>query len=278
MNCSIENNKVCIIGNKGNLGRFFEKELIPLLNVRQVFGFDIDTDRSSKERLIDESTDIVICAPLGKYTTTTKNLIQYLSKKNEKKTLWLVPSVQEPVAKLVEFAYQELPISHISIVVVHPMYGPDSFIDKPLLNVITKVFNHQFITQQFSQLMSDVLNAETSTQFSPKQHDEITAKSQGLVYIFSKVALGDEIIASQLKKNHLKFYQSIFSDKGLIDSFLNENKYCSDIIKYFYQHWDNKKNKTLGDLLKSFKEVDAIVNKTENQIPLEQYNYLKNLQ
>lgn len=272
---NIEHN-ICIVGNKGNLGFFLEKTLIPLLNIGNIYGYDIEVKDEEKNDLLDKSTDIILCVPLGKYINETKKIISYLEKNINLKTLWLIPSVQEPVANLVESMYKKSYINNLSVVLAHPMYGPDSFVDKPILNVVTNIFNEKIVDKKISKIMSIVLNAKITTEFTPKKHDEITAKSQGLVYVFSKIVLSDKLLSYELKKFHNKFYKVIISDRCLINDFLKENKYCSDIDYFFNLKWENIEKKSLNSLIKCFKEVDFIFNKKTNKIPLEQYIYLRN--
>lgn len=270
--------KICVIGNKGNFGFFLENILLPKLNFRNVFGYDLGTKEKKIEEIIRKSTDIVLCVPLFIYTAETKKIIKRLEKIKNKKTLWLIASVQEEISREVGKIYKKTSMKNLSTVLIHPMYGPNSLKGrKP--NILSEIFNSndtKLKIKKLEKLMRKRFEIDTKTNFSPSEHDFITAKSQGLVYVFSKIAINDEKLSKELKIKHPEFFNIIMDDYKLLTSYLEINQYCYDIEKYFNEKWNETSVKSIESLIQCFKKIDFFFCEKGDTIPIDQYIYLKN--
>lgn len=148
-------------------------------------------EKNTEENLkkITQSDIVVIAVPISEIEDTLKKIKKHI----KQKTLFIdVCSVKEHPAKLMK---KYLP-KNVEILATHPMFGPDSakttlkkrkIVICPI-NITSKTLNKtkKYLREKGLEII----------EMTPKEHDEITAKTQLLAHYISRT-----LIELNIKKN-----------------------------------------------------------------------------
>jgi prephenate dehydrogenase len=260
-----------IIGHKGNFGKFIWQDVLPQLNCGTRIGIDRDASEAERLALLGEATDIIVSTPLAIYLETVSRLIDDLPNDGREKTLWLVPTIQSPVVKLLMTRKAELDRQGVQVAVMHPMYGPNSFHAVPkserhaFQNIITYHTTSESMkarVSEFVQCFQRRFNISSVFDFTAEQHDEIIARSQGLVFLFGLAILNESELKSMLQMALPKLYAQFAADEALMRTFLAQNPFMKASKTVFEQCWNEQKPKTLDEALSVFHKADRLCNPT----------------
>jgi len=283
----MENSKIGIVGNLGSFGHFLEKTLLPATDLKiNIQGIDKNSTISERNRLIRDSSDLVICVPLHIYSNVVADILPELFIKNRPTTLWLIPTIQSPTVLSINNILRSQFNNNILYIAIHPMYGPNSFTNSTFesrssfQNIVTYVSNDVLNRKLklFTGVLLEKLNIRTISGYTPEEHDQIIAKSQGLAYCVALEIYKNASLAKELSEKHYQLYKPFISDKKLITTFTRLNPYFGVIQNVFQSHWKRTNQLTLNELIYTFIKSDLELNGyTGAPIANQRYLYLRAL-
>ncbi|HYE58645.1 MAG TPA: hypothetical protein VD948_09075, partial [Rhodothermales bacterium] len=198
------------------------------------------------------------------------------------------PSVQTGVWRAVTAKLAEVGNPWVSVVFVHPMYGPNGFRAhepeaRTFQNILAGVWEapgHP-ISREVARLAAAfwrTFHIATTSAFDAEAHDRITAYSQGLSYcvaslMFARTDL-DARVREALPDLHLAFH----ANRALIQDFLRLNAYVPQVQAAFDEAWRATAKATYEDLLAAFAQADATLNgDAPSPIPTKWYEKLRTI-
>ena len=237
---------VTIIGY-GRFGKLLEKYLKQDFKLKI---YDKNKQHSKTKKELYEylmQTDIIILAvPISEIESVIKEFRNHI----QKNTLVIdVCSVKEHPAKIMK---KYLP-QHVEILATHPMFGPDSAKRtlkgrKIVLGPIRiKMTTLNKVKQYLARKQLEII------EMTPKQHDEIAAKTQLLTHY-----IGHVLIDMKLKKTQIdtEGYKRLMHILGVVENDtwqlfqdMNKyNKYSQSIIKEFNKSQKRVQTKIFGKI------------------------------
>jgi prephenate dehydrogenase len=277
---------VLIIGGRGEFGRFLQREILPALGVHVVLTIERDTPPAQHASLLEQSRHIVLATPLADYAQRACGLVQECLSLTQAATLWLIPSVQAGVWRAITATLENVFNPYLSIVFVHPMYGPNGFraddrAARTFRNILTATAagtKHPLVDEitKLAEMFRQRLSIETTTQFGPEEHDRITAYSQGLSYCVAlKIFTRPEIDAS-LRTLMPDLHFSFHANRELIFDFLRLNNYMPGVLEVFEHAWQHTPQSSYQHLLQAFAQADETLNHgRQPAIPTKWYEKLR---
>jgi len=277
---------VLIVGGRGEFGQFLQQSILPLLGSRNVVTIDRETERAEYAPAFPQARHIVLATPLAGYAELACDLAYQCRARENRTTLWFIPSVQAGVWRAVTSALAGIGNPLLSAVFVHPMYGPNGFrATEPeastFKNILTAIYEgsgHPLTREieEISKALQDRFNIMTTTAFDPNQHDRFTAYSQGLSYCIGQLMFERPEIDRLLREQMSELHHSFHANHDLILEFLRLNSYIPEVSRVFAGAWHQTSQKTYQDLLETFGQADAILNGGNgSSIPTKWYEKLR---
>ncbi|MDX2128407.1 MAG: hypothetical protein SFU91_05155 [Chloroherpetonaceae bacterium] len=280
--------KVLIIGNKGNFGNFLEKSILPsisdLLQINLIKGCDIDVEFNDMIETASEFSDIIICINLGNYHKTLKKIIPEFIRLEKPITFWLVPSLQYPsFVAIKEFDLKRH--RKIDFVLLHPMYGPQSFSNSTFNSRTTFQTIVTYVTSKKTKICLENVekacqakhNLSFQYQFTPESHDFEVAKTQGLVFAFALTLLEHKKVANEFQSRFPKQFAAFLADKALMSDFIALNIKANEIFSEFKSMMSEYNNNqvTLEDYMQCYCRLNSIYNSnSKNEVKITTESYL----
>ena len=262
---------VLIIGGDGEFGQFLQRDILPQICVKNVSSIERETPRENQKSLLDRAQHIVVATPLAGYAELACELVYRCREVSESKTLWLIPSVQSGVWRAVTATLDMVNNPKLSAVFVHPMYGPNGFRETELeartfQNVLTATHEapDNALKEELSRLTSifhTTFNIATTTQFTPEEHDQITAYSQGLSYCVGKLMFQRLELSALVEEQMPDLHNSFRANQELILDFLRINSYMPQVIAAFNDSWEQTTKAGFTDILRAFRMADTALNR-----------------
>jgi len=262
---------VLIVGGAGEFGQFLQRDILPHVCGRNISSVERETPSQEQTSLLDRAGDVIVATPLAGYAQLACELIYRCRHVAESKTLWLIPSVQAGVWRAVTATLDMVNNPKLSAVFVHPMYGPNGFRETELeartfQNVLTA--RHEGgenpIEEKAARISSTfhtTFNIATTTQFSPEEHDRITAYSQGLSYCVGKLMFRRPELDALVQEHMPDLHNSFRANQELIIDFLRINSYMPQVIAAFNDSWEQTGKTTFRDILTAFRTADESLNR-----------------
>jgi len=262
---------VLIVGGDGEFGRFLQRDIFPHICVEAILSVERETPREEQMSLLKRARHVVVATPLAGYAELACDLVYRCREVSESKTLWLIPSVQAGVWRAVTATLDMVNNPKLSAVFVHPMYGPNGFREteveaRTFQNVLTAT--HEAPDNPLQKEISNLtgtfhtkFNIATTTQFSPEEHDQITAYSQGLSYCVGKLMFQRPELAELVKEQMPDLHNSFRANQELIMDFLRINSYMPQVIAAFNHSWEQTTKAAFTDILRAFRMADNALNR-----------------
>jgi prephenate dehydrogenase len=267
----VHNMDVLIVGSGGEFGQFLQRDILPHTSARNVAGVERDTPSEEQQSLIKQARHIVLATPLAGYAELACELVYRCRDVSEAKTLWLIPSVQAGVWRAVTATLEMVDNPKLSALFVHPMYGPNGFRETELeartfQNVLTATHEApgnplQEEVEKFSGTFKTTFNIGTTREFSPEQHDQITAYSQGLSYCVGRLMFQRPELAAVVQEQMPDLHRSFRANHDLIIDFLRINSYMPQVIAAFNHSWEQTRKAGFADILTAFRQADDALNR-----------------
>jgi prephenate dehydrogenase len=268
-----EKDRVVIIGANGEFGQFLQHDILPRLGRSTLEAIERDTSRDERGRLVTNARHIVLATPLAGYAEIACDLVYYLRQCNHATTLWLIPSVQAGVWRAVTATLEILGNPHLSAVFVHPMYGPNGFREteaesRTFQNVLTGMFEGNehplaYEVSNIADLFLSKFNINTTTSFTPDEHDRVTAYSQGLSYCVGRLMFDRVDLEAIVHERMPDLHHSFRANHDLILDFLRINSYMPQVIAAFEDSWRQTPQTSYDDIISAFAQADASLNRGE---------------
>jgi prephenate dehydrogenase len=267
---------VAIVGANGEFGQFLQRDILPGLDASILAAIERDTSNDHRGLILEEAHHIVVATPLAGYAELACNLIYHLRQCNQPTTLWLIPSVQAGVWRAVTATLEILNNPHLSSVFVHPMYGPNGFREteaesRTFQNVLTGKYEgdeHPLADEisTIAALFSSRFNINTTTSFTPDEHDRVTAYSQGLSYCVGRLMFDRPDLEAIVRERMPDLHHSFRANHDLILDFLRINSYMPQVIAAFEDSWRQTRQTNYDDILTAFAQADASLNRGEESL------------
>jgi hypothetical protein len=261
---------VLIIGGRGEFGQFLQHDVLPRLGVRGILSTDRDTPRDAYLNRLGRARHIVLSTPLAGYAELACQVVDACGSAERPITFWLIPSVQAGVWRAVSATLTRLGNPHLSAVFAHPMYGPNGFRSteaeaRTFRNILTAT--QEGGAHPVSRDVARVggafrrhLNIETVDDFTPDEHDRITASSQGLTYCVGRFMLEQPALGAAVERHLPELYGAFLANRELINDFLRLNPHMARVSEAFAAAWAQTSRATYRDLLLAFARADAVLN------------------
>ena len=262
---------VLIIGGAGEFGQFLQHDILPNICHATVSITERETPRATQSALLENSRHVVIATPLAGYAELACDLIYQSRKLGQKKTLWLIPSVQAGVYRAVAATLEIVSNPKLSAVFLHPMYGPNGFREteqeaRTFQNVLTATYVGQEhgLEQEVDEIMNlfrSRFNISTTNSFTPDEHDRVTAYSQGLSYCVGRLMFENVVLNEMLKTELPDLHHSFTANHDLILDFVRINSYMPQVLAAFSDAWRHTKQSGYADVLRAFAVADSSLNR-----------------
>lgn len=263
--------EVLIVGGAGEFGQFLQRDILPHICVKTVSSVDRETPSDEHKSLFKQGRHVVVATPLAGYAELACELVYRCRDVSESKTLWLIPSVQAGVWRAVTATLEMVNNPRLSAVFVHPMYGPNGFRETELQartfqNVLTATHEgaDNPLKEEIARIASrfhTTFNIATTAEYSPEEHDRITAYSQGLSYCVAKLMFQHPELAALVHRQMPDLHNSFGANQELIIDFLRINSYMPQVIAAFNDSWEQTTKKTFVDILRAFRTADHTLNR-----------------
>jgi hypothetical protein len=247
---------------------------------------DRETDQGEQSYLLEQARHVVLATPLAGYAELACEFAYKFRAFHAPTTFWLIPSVQAGVWGAVTATLKTMANPHLSAVFAHPMYGPNGFRStepeaRTFQNILTATREgaahplSQELARVCKVLMS-AFNITTNTQFSPEDHDRITAYSQGLSYCVGRLMFERPGLDALLRREMPDLHHSFHANHNLILDFIKINPYMPRVIAAFEDSWHLTARSGYADLLRAFALADRALNLGEDSpIPTKWYEKLR---
>ncbi len=278
--------KLLIVGGAGEFGQFLQRDILPHICVKTVSSVDRETPSEEHKSLLKQARHVVVATPLAGYAELACELVYRCRDVSESKTLWLIPSVQAGVWRAVTATLDMVHNPRVSAVFVHPMYGPNGFREtepaaRTFQNVLTA--KHEGadnpVKEEIARIASTFhsrFNIATTAEFSPEEHDRITAYSQGLSYCVAKLMFQRPELATLVQRQMPDLYNSFRANQELIIDFLRINSYMPQVIAAFNDSWEQTTRDTFTDIVRAFRTADQTLNRgADSSISTKWYEKLR---
>jgi prephenate dehydrogenase len=277
---------VLIIGGRGEFGQFLQRDILPVLGVDAVLTIERDTPRDQHSLRIQQARHIVMSTPLAGYAERACELVQQCRDVRQPTALWFISSVQANVWQAVTATLAEQRNQFLAAAFVHPMYGPNGFRanerEAPTFrNILTALIEgpaHLLANEvaRIGNAFRSKLSIETTTGFNPREHDRITAYSQGLSYCLGRMIFDRPDLDELLRDEMPDLHQSFHANHDLIIDFLRINAYTPEVISVFRESWEQTSQASYRDLLTAFAQADQVLNGgNDSLIPTKWYQKLR---
>ena len=262
---------VLIVGGAGEFGQFLQRDILPHICAKTVSSVERETPSEERKSLLKRAQHVVVATPLAGYAELACELVYRCRDVSESKTLWLIPSVQAGVWRAITATLEMVNNSKLSAVFVHPMYGPHGFRETELeartfQNVLTATYegSDNPLKEELGRIISTFhtkFNIATTREFSPEEHDRITAYSQGLSYCVGKLMFQHPELSVVVQQQMPDLHNTFRADQELIIDFLRINSYMPQVIAAFNDSWEQTTKTTFTDILKAFRTSDQTLNR-----------------
>src|SRR5437588_10980933 len=178
---------VLIIGGRGEFGRFLQRDILPNLGVRTVLMIERDTPHDQRLPKLQQARHMVLATPLAGYAETSREIVHECRNLQRPLTLWLIPSVQAGVWRVVTATLASVQNPYLSAVFVHPMYGPNGFRSdereaRTFRNILTATAEgaqHPLADEvgEIVEAFRNLLSIETITEIDAEEQDRMTVYS-----------------------------------------------------------------------------------------------------
>jgi prephenate dehydrogenase len=264
---------ILIVGGEGEFGRFLRHDILPHFDSLNVSIIERYTTREEHSQQLQHARHVVLATPLAGYAELACEQVYRCRDLKEPTTLWLIPSVQAGVWRAVSATLELVANPAISAVFLHPMYGPNGFREtepeaRTFQNVLTATHvgsNHQLDIEVNGTVRAfqSKFNISTTTRFSPDQHDQVTAYSQGLSYCVGKLMFEQPHVEKIIKEQLPDLHHSFTANHELIVDFLRINSYMPQVLAAFSDAWRHTSQQSYLDVLNAFAKADAALNRGE---------------
>jgi prephenate dehydrogenase len=277
---------ILVIGGRGEFGQFLQQDILPKLGFARILTSEKETTADESLSNLPGARHIVLATPLAGYAELACELVYRCRDLRTPTTIWLIPSVQAGVHRAVTATLDIVANPSLSVVFVHPMYGPNGFrATEPeartfqnLLTATHEGADHP-LTQQlahFDWAFRDAFNITTTAAFNPDQHDRITAYSQGLSYCVARLMFEQPEIDTLLRQNMPDLYHSFHANHRLILDFMRINTYMPDVMAVFAEAMRQTLELSHNGVLRAFAQADIALNRGEDSaIPTKWYEKLR---
>lgn len=263
--------ELLIVGGAGEFGQFLQRDILPHICVKTVSSVDRETPSEERKSLLKQARHVVVATPLAGYAQLACELVYGCRDVTESKTLWLIPSVQAGVWRAVTATLEMVHNPRLSAVFVHPMYGPNGFREtereaRTFQNILTATYEgadnpaKDEITG-IASMFHTRFNIATTAEFSPEEHDRITAYSQGLSYCVAKLMFQRPELAAVVYRQMPDLHNSFHANQELIIDFLRINSYMPQVIAAFNDSWEQTTKTTFEDIVRAFGTADHTLNR-----------------
>jgi prephenate dehydrogenase len=277
---------VVVVGGGGEFGRFLRTRILPGLGVQQTSSIERDTPEGERLERLAAARHVVLSTPLAGYADAARRLVRDVRSAQTPKTLWMIPSVQEPVLEAVRVELRAVRNPAIGVVLVHPMYGPMGFSAvereaRTFRNLVTSVeadAGHPAAREvhAIARRFARRFGIRTTTRFDVTQHDRITAASQGLSYLVALSMFDDPALDAEIAARFPDLHRSFHADHALIEEFLRLNRHVADVEATFRAAREDASGTGSDVVLRAFARVDDELNdRTVSPIPTKWYLRLR---
>ena len=278
--------ELLIVGGAGEFGQFLQRDILPHICVKTVSGVDRETPSDEHKSLFKQARHVVVATPLAGYAQLACELVYRCRDVSESKTLWLIPSVQAGVWRAVTATLNMVHNPRLSAVFVHPMYGPNGFREtereaRTFQNILTATHEgaDNPAKEEIVRIASTFhtrFNIATTAEFSPEEHDRITAYSQGLSYCVAKLMFQRPELAELVHRQMPDLHNSFRANQELIFDFVRINSYMPQVIAAFNDSWEQTTKTTFTDIVRAFRTADHTLNRgAESAISTKWYEKLR---
>jgi hypothetical protein len=283
---SDERKSVLIVGGRGEFGLFLKESILPALGARDVLTIERETGQGEQSSLLKQSRHIVLATPLAGYKELACEFLYECRALRTPATFWLIPSVQAGVWRAVTATLETLANPRLSAVFAHPMYGPNGFRStepeaRTFQNILTATHeggDHPLAEEvgRVCGVLLSAFNITTNAQFSPEDHDRITAYSQGLSYCVGRLIFERPEFDALLREEMPDLHHSFHANHDLILDFMKINPYMPRVIAAFEDSWQLTAQSMYADVLRAFARADRALNQGEDSpIPTKWYVKLR---
>jgi prephenate dehydrogenase len=276
---------VVVIGGEGEFGRFLRLRILPGLGIRDPVSIERSTSATERTAVLSRARHVVLSTPLTGYLQAARSLVRECRANTEPITVWLIPSVQQKVWEAAVNEIMDAANRYLSAVIVHPMYGPLGFAaEEPEARTFQNILTGMHAGEahpmdeevlRIQQKFSARLGIETITAFDTREHDRITAASQGLSYCVARAMFEDPALDREVGERLPDLHRSFHADRPLIFEFLRANLYVREIAAAF----DDRRRATAGSglaaALTTFGTLDRELNGDGSLIPTKWYLRLR---
>jgi prephenate dehydrogenase len=262
---------VLIIGGAGEFGRFLRQDILPGVGVLNVSVIERDTPREDHQSFLETARHVVLATPLAGYAERACELVYQSRTLNETTTLWLIPSVQAGVWRAVSATLELVANHHLSVVFLHPMYGPNGFRQteaeaRTFQNVLTATHSgakHPLDDEltAITNLFLTRFNIRTTDSFNPDEHDRVTAYSQGLSYCVARLMFEFPKLDQIMRAEMADLHHSFCGNRDLILDFVRINSYMPQVIAAFEDAWRQTNQSNYNDVMNAFTSADTALNR-----------------
>jgi prephenate dehydrogenase len=282
---SEEKTDVVVIGGRGEFGQFLQQDILPILGAVNILVIERETPRDVSLTQLQRARHIVLATPLAGYAELACELV-YRCRDLGITTIWLIPSVQAGVWRAVTATVEIVGNPFLSVVFVHPMYGPNGFCAtepeaRTFQNILTAThesLDHPLAGEvaQIGDAFRTSFNISTTETFNPEEHDRITAYSQGLSYCVARLMFERSELDTQVRENMPDLHNSFHANHDLILDFIRINAYMPQVIAAFAEAWRQTAQSNYIDVLQAFAHADTALNRGEDSpIPTKWYEKLR---
>jgi len=262
--------ELLIVGGAGEFGQFLQRDILPHICAKTVSSVDRETPSEAHKSLLKQARHVVVATPLAGYAQLACELVYRCRDVSEAKTLWLIPSVQAGVWRAVTATLDMVNNPKLSAVFVHPMYGPNGFREtepeaRTFQNVLTAT--HEGADNSTKEEIARIagtfhtkFNITTTAEFTPEEHDRITAYSQGLSYCVAKLMFQRPDLAALVNREMPDLHNSFQANQELIIDFLRINSYMPQVMAAFNDAWEQTPKATFTDIVRAFRAADYTLN------------------
>jgi len=283
---SEEKKSTLVIGGRGEFGQFLQLDILPVLGMNNILTVERETPNDETFAQLKCARHIVLATPLAGYAELACELVYRCRDLRALSTIWLIPSVQAGVWRAVTATLEIVANPFLSAVFVHPMYGPNGFRAtepeaRTFQNILTATdegLEHPLTEEvaRISDAFRSAFNITTTNAFSPEQHDQITAYSQGLSYCVARLMFEQPEVDTHLRENMPDLYHSFHANHDLILDFLRINAYMPQVMAAFAEARRQTTGTTYEDVLQAFAHADTALNRGEDSpIPTKWYEKLR---
>jgi hypothetical protein len=276
---------VVVVGGDGEFGRFLRQRILPKLGVPDAVCVERSTPLDQRAALLSRARHVVLSTPLAGYCEAARSLVHECRSNTGPVTLWFIPSVQQQVWEAVVGTLSETANPFLSAVIAHPMYGPLGFAaaepeGRMFQNILTGVQagGAHPIGEEIDRTREKfrtLLGIETIDKFDPRDHDRITAASQGLSYCVAKAMFEDPKLDREIGDRLPELHRTFHADRALIHEFVRTNIYMPGIVRSFGERRRAAAGRGLTATLDAFQQLDRELNGEGLAIPTRWYSLLR---